>query len=124
MDPNNNQSNNQAVISQQPVGLPQSPAETPTQGVQYQNPNTNKGHKTTLFLIVLLMLVVGLTSYLIFVNLKNKTPQNISVAEVQVISPTSIPIPTPSPTPIAEDDLSVEAPEVDIKALDDAASTL
>lgn len=123
MDPNTNQSNNQQIPSQQQaVPMPQNPVETVhQQEVQYQNPNIKKGNKTVLVLIVLLVLVIGLTSYLIFVNMNANKPPKSPTSDVQVIPPTSTPMPTPSP---AEDDLSVEDPEVDIKALDDAAATL
>lgn len=122
MDPNNDQLNNQQLSNQQQANsVPQNPVETVAQqGVQYQNQNTNKGNKTVFVLVVLLVLVLGLTFYLIFVNMKNSTPQKLPASNVQ-ITPSSTPVP---PTPTAGDDLSVEDPEVDIKVLDDAASTL
>lgn len=120
MDTINNQPiNNQA----QPVPQPQnSGGNIEQQTTQYQNPDLAKGKsgKTILILIVLLIIVIGIVAYLIFVNTMANKPQNTSINAIQP-SPTSVP---PPPTSQAIDEFEVENPETDLKALDDAASTL
>lgn len=117
MDPNNQAVNLNQNNQQQNAPSPQNPVET-TSGVQYQNPKINTGNKTVLLLVVLLVVVIGLAVYLFFVNINNNSSQNVPV-------PTSTPAPpTSTPTLQPEDDLNIEDPEVDIKALDDDAATL
>ena len=70
-------------------------------------------------MIILLIAVLGLASYLVFANMNPPAPPNVPVPNVQVIPPTATLTPT-----IAEDDFTVDDPEVDIKILDDAAATL
>lgn len=130
MDPNNNQLNNQQINGQQLNGVqqktpqvsqaPQSPVGQPIaqQDVQYQNPQ-GKSHKTILLLLILLIVVLGLAAYLVYANMNTNAPEAIPAPTVQVVPPTNTPTPT-----IAEDDFTVDDPEVDIKILDDAAATL
>jgi len=120
MDPNNQAINNQQP-NMQATQVPQNPIgqAPPQQPVQYQNPK-GSSHKTILLLIILLIMVLGLAGYLVFANMNPAaTPQNVPVSDVPVIPPTVTPTPT-----VAEDDFTIEDPEVDIKVLDDAAATL
>ena len=118
MDPINSQPiNNQ----EQTVPQPQNAVDTTgQQAVQYRNPNTNKVNKAVLLLIVLLILVIGLAAYLFFVNTSNNS-QNTAPEPNPLPSPVAAVTPTPQ---LTDDDLTIEDPEVDIKALDQAAASL
>lgn len=119
MDPNNQTINNNQNMQQQSVSSPQNSVDPINQqGVQYQNPKINTGNKTVLLLVVLVVVVIGLALYLFFVNINNNNSQNIPTPTPNIVPPTS------TPTPQPEDDLNIEDPEADIKALDDDASTL
>ncbi|MEK7517033.1 MAG: hypothetical protein AAB583_00650 [Patescibacteria group bacterium] len=121
MDPTNSQSiNNQ----QQTIPQPQNPVEPVAQqgmGMQYQNPGMKGANKTVILLVALLIVVVGLAAYLLFTNTINNNSQNTA----PTVTPLPSPIPTVTPTPQpTEEDLTIEDPEADIKALDQAASSL
>lgn len=113
---NNQQQGNQ----QQGVPAPSNPAgNTEQQKTQYQNPDMVKGKsgRTTILLVVLLIIVIVIAAYLIFVNSMGNKSQSTPTA-------TSLPSPTITPTSTPAEEFYVEDPETDIKALDDAASTL
>ena len=118
MDTNNSTPiNNQG----QSVAGPANPAaSTDQQTTQYQNPNLGKGKsgRTVIILVVLLILVIGIGA-LLFVNSMGTKPQSTAPTVILTPSPTPVP-PTPTPT----EEFYIEDPEAEIKALDDAASTL
>ena len=116
---NNNQPiSNQTQTPQQPQNQA---VNMEQQTTQYQNPEMLKGKsgRTVILLVVLLIIVIGIAAYLVFVNTMANKPQNAPAATSVLPSPTPIPA-TPTPT----EEFYVEDPEIDIKTLDDAASTL
>ncbi|MBI2049488.1 hypothetical protein HYT32_01040 [Candidatus Roizmanbacteria bacterium] len=123
MDPNNNQQQN---ISNQGIPQQQNPPQPPVtpamdqQGTQYQNPHANKGSKTTLFLVILLLVVIAMASYLIFLSSTGNNAQNVPVP----ITNPPVVVSSPTPTPEPADNFDLEDPELDLKDLETSALEL
>lgn len=123
MDPNNNQPLGTSPVQQaapQPVVAPAQPVPAPSQPVVPTSPqnvseNPKKGMgKGMILLVILLLLVLGIVSYVLFAknqmnNIQKTTTDNNSSV---------LPSPTLVPTLTPEEDLEVGSPEGDLLELD------
>lgn len=124
MDPINNQ---QQGTPQQEIVQPQNTAPAvEQQATQYPNPNTGKSNRgTTIFLmVILLVFILGLLGYLVYFNGKSNNSEIIPVTTSSFPSPSSVSQPIPPTVQPIIDDLNLEDPETDIKALDTDAQSL
>jgi len=137
MDPNNNQPiqpTSNTNPAEQPAVQPQPPV-TPVEGVvppiqptpgipsvppimpvtMTENP-PKKGSKVPLLLVILLLLIIGMGTYVMFA--KNQINNEKKVATQ--IKSTIIPTPTVQPevTPATVDDVNVASPDADLNTLD------
>jgi len=135
MDPNNNQPINTNPFGQpvqqpaipQPVATPFSspvpsaqqptPIPTPVPDAPTPIPQAPKrgSKKGIILLIILVILVLGMTVYILFV--KNQ----LNTARKTATDNTSIAIPTTTPTaiPATVDEINVASPDADLKAIED-----
>lgn len=113
MDTTNNQDQN--------IQQPQNQAGNMEQQLtQYQNPDLLKGKsgRTIIILVVSLIIVIAIGAYLILINSMGNKTQNTPATNISP-SPTSVPA-TPTPT----EEFYLEDPEIDLKVLDESASSL
>jgi len=134
MDPNNN---NQPIntnpfaqstaTQQPPAGSGPTPTPISTSPVQPVQPTVNqnipvapkKSSKLLPLLIILILLILGIAGYVVFANglINNKQ----ATSNTSVVIPTVIP---PTPTPQTIDQISVENPDTDIKAIETDVQSL
>ena len=105
MDPNNNQPLETNPTIQQPVPVAAPPTNVPES-------TKGKNNKVIISLVILLLLVVGIISYILFAKTQMNNAQKASMENSSVVIPS--PSPTLVPTLTPEEDLEVASPEADL----------
>jgi hypothetical protein len=142
MDPNNNQPINtnpfgqpvapQPVVSPSPIPIPEPLAQQPVPPVvppavptpvsvpTPEAPRSN-GKRLIALIVILLILILGMCSYLFFVKNQLNTAQKSSIESTSVVIPTII---LPTATPATVDDINVASPDADLKTIEVDAQSL
>lgn len=121
MDPNINQSegvNQMPQAGPQPISAPGQPV-APAAPQTLENPKKGMG-KGIILIVILLLLVVGITAYILFAKAQINNTQKTTTDNTSSV----IPSPTAVPTLAPEEDLEVGSPEADLLELDASVKDL
>ena len=116
MDPNNNQPIETNPVQQpavQPVPVPAQPVVPTSPQNTSENPKKGMG-KGIILLVIILLLVAGIVSYILFTRDQLNKAQKITTDNSSLVLPTPTLVPTLAP----EEDLEVGSPEADLLELD------
>lgn len=119
MDPNNNQPiNNEPVLQAAPAPVKSVPTPITEPVIPTPIPQAPKsgGKKVITLLVILIILALGIGSYVLFVKNQLSNQQKVSTENTSVIIPS--PTITPTPTPATVDEINVASPDADLNEIE------
>lgn len=120
MDPNNSSPIN-SNISAQPAAEQQAPVQQSTPVVEpIPAASSNKGNKGIVILLIMVILGIGMATYVLFAKNQIKITQKNSTESTSVVTPTTAPV----AAPVTVDEINVSSPDADLKSIETDAQGL